>query len=1082
MAKILVVDDNITNRKLLVTLLEFEGYETIEAIDGKDALASVRSERPQVVMSDILMPTMDGYEFVRQLRADPEFGETPVIFHTAHYHELEAQKLAISCGVARVLAKPSPAGEILHAVEQALLRVRVGLPHAVEAQFDREHLELITNKLSQSSTALRVANSRMAALIELNVQFAAERDPRQLLETVCNAARELIGAKYAVLAVEELADGESPLFSTSGLDFGRIPALRPNIGAGSLGRVFEERRALRVFNETSFATDIGLPDGYPPARAFLAVPLCSLKRTYGWICLADKLGADGFSAEDERIMTTLGAQVGRIYENGSLYREVEHQASKLLIEMEKRERASTDLRESETRFRQLAENIQDVFFLISPDFSQTFYLSPAYDRIWGRSRESVYKNSMAWARAIHPDDVERLRSETGWNSGSAPTNRAFEFRIVRPNRSIRWIFARLFPIPAEGNTGVRIAGVATDITERKEAEARIQHLNRVYAMLSGISSLIVRVQDRHQLLDDACRLAVETGQFQFAWCAWLDPNHGGLPCAAWSSGNDDLAELLRQQLVTKVAGETLIATAMASKQPRVCNDIQADGQLGPYREELLAKGYQGIVALPLIIAGVSVGSLVLATAARGFFDDREMSLLVELAGDLSYALDHIEKADRLNYLAYYDVLTGLANRTFFHEKLSCHVNAVTRSERKFALVILQVERFESVIDTLGRHVADQLLREIAERFVECVGDAKSVARIAPDQFATIIPDIELQSDVERELETWWHRWLVTSFKIDGGELRLSANAGVALFPLDGSDADTLIKHAEAALKRAKATGDRHLFYHHHLSEHGSEKLALENKLRRALENEEFVLHYQPKVDLETRVIKGVEALIRWQDPNSGLVPPGQFIPIMEETGMIGDVGAWVIRQAYKDRSQWLELGLNAPRVAVNVSTVQLRRNDFVAMVKNVLGLAGDGAGIDIEVTESLIMQDVDVNIAKLTTIRDLGVRIAIDDFGTGYSSLGYLAKLPVETLKIDRSFINAMLNEPGAMTLVSTIISLAHALRLEVVAEGVESEEQAKILRLMRCNQMQGFLISKPLSFDDMTIFLGRRSSPEALL
>jgi EAL domain-containing protein (putative c-di-GMP-specific phosphodiesterase class I) len=209
----------------------------------------------------------------------------------------------------------------------------------------------------------------------------------------------------------------------------------------------------------------------------------------------------------------------------------------------------------------------------------------------------------------------------------------------------------------------------------------------------------------------------------------------------------------------------------------------------------------------------------------------------------------------------------------------------------------------------------------------------------------------------------------------------------------------------------------------------------------------------------------------------GLVQPSEFIPLMEETGIIVEVGAWALRQACLDHSRWLELGFKAPRVAVNVSTVQLRRNDFVHTVKNILRIAGHEPGIDIEVTESLIMQDAADNIAKLQAVRDLGVKIAIDDFGTGYSSLGYLTKLPVQVLKIDRSFVTSMLDDPSAMTLVSTIISLAHALRLEVVAEGVESEEQAKILRLVRCDQMQGYLISRPIPFDDMTTFLGRHRS-----
>jgi EAL domain-containing protein (putative c-di-GMP-specific phosphodiesterase class I) len=229
------------------------------------------------------------------------------------------------------------------------------------------------------------------------------------------------------------------------------------------------------------------------------------------------------------------------------------------------------------------------------------------------------------------------------------------------------------------------------------------------------------------------------------------------------------------------------------------------------------------------------------------------------------------------------------------------------------------------------------------------------------------------------------------------------------------------------------------------------------------------------VDLETRRLKGVEALIRWQSPELGLVPPIKFIPLLEETGLICEVGAWVLRRASLDRSRWLAMNVKAPRIAVNVSTMQLRREDFVEMISGVVKSAGSDHGLDIEVTESLVMDGASQNIEKLVTVRDLGIEIAVDDFGTGYSSLGYLVKLPVATLKIDRSFVSAMLDDPGVMTLVSTMISLAHSLRLTVVAEGVEQEEQARTLRLLRCDQMQGYLISKPLSFDDMTAYLADR-------
>src|SRR5438094_856510 len=254
----------------------------------------------------------------------------------------------------------------------------------------------------------------------------------------------------------------------------------------------------------------------------------------------------------------------------------------------------------------------------------------------------------------------------------------------------------------------------------------------------------------------------------------------------------------------------------------------------------------------------------------------------------------------------------------------------------------------------------------------------------------------------------------------------------------------------------------------------SEKLALESKLRRALEQEQFVLYYQPKVDLDTGHVTGAEALIRWQDPEAGLVPPLQFIPVLEQTGLILPVGTWAMQRAAADRRRLMEDGLKAPRIAVNVSPIQLRHRKFISFVEEAIG--GEEHGIDLEITESVLMEDIQANIEKLNAARKLGIALAIDDFGTGYSSLAYLAKLPVQALKIDRSFIKSMHEGPDAMTLVSTMISLAHSLRLKVIAEGVETEDQAKILRLLRCDEMQGYLISRPVREIELQDILRRQT------
>jgi EAL domain-containing protein (putative c-di-GMP-specific phosphodiesterase class I) len=293
-----------------------------------------------------------------------------------------------------------------------------------------------------------------------------------------------------------------------------------------------------------------------------------------------------------------------------------------------------------------------------------------------------------------------------------------------------------------------------------------------------------------------------------------------------------------------------------------------------------------------------------------------------------------------------------------------------------------------------------------------------------------------------------------------------------MFPTDGASAETLFRNAEAALKKAKVGGDRFLFYTEQMTARVAEQLGLENKLRQALDKGEFVLHYQPKIDLESRSILGVEALIRWQSPDIGLVPPMKFIPLLEETGMILEVGAWALSRAVADHQRWMEMRLPAPRIAVNVSAIQLRNKNFVGMVEEAIRQGASPAGIDLEITESLIMEDIESNIGKLKEVRRLGVNIAVDDFGTGYSSLAYLAKLPVQTLKIDRSFIITMLNDADTMTLVQTIISLAHSLRLKVVAEGVDAQAQVRMLHLLRCDEMQGFLFSKPVPFDALTALL----------
>jgi len=644
-------------------------------------------------------------------------------------------------------------------------------------------------------------------------------------------------------------------------------------------------------------------------------------------------------------------------------------------------------------------------------------------------------------------------------------------RITARQGGVRWRSTTKAPIKDERGNVTGLVGISRDITERQEAEERVRRLNRVYAVLSGINSLIVRVRGRAELYREACRIAVEAGGFRFAWAGSVDRDAGRLTPVAWQGVEEGFLGVLRPRLSLSEGdpqSRGLAVRAVFAKVAMISNDVENDPSM-PLKQESAKRGIRSIAAFPLLISGEVVGTLSLHAAERGFFDDDEMRLLTELAGDISFALEHIEKSERLDYLAYYDELTGLANSTLFHERVEQHVQAAGSANRKLAVFVVNIDRFKSVNDAFGRQTGDELLKQIAGRFARAGnGEASRLARVGADQFAGVVPEIGSEEHLARLAELRFKDCFGPPYRIGGQELRISAKVGIAVFPHDGADAATLFRNAEAALKKAKATGERYLFYAQEMTERVAEKLSLENELRQALEKEEFVLHYQPKIDLETRAVVGVEALIRWQSPGRGLVPPGQFIPLLEETGLILEVGSWALRRASLDHRGWVEHKLKPPRVAVNVSPIQLRQRDFVSTVEQAIIDGVAPTGIDLEITESLVMEDIQENIEKLKAVRGLGVKVAIDDFGTGYSSLGYLAQLPVESLKIDRSFIVRMHDDPNAMTLVSTIISLAHSLRLKVVAEGVETEQQAHFLRLLRCDEMQGYLFSKPLPEDEL--------------
>jgi diguanylate cyclase (GGDEF)-like protein/PAS domain S-box-containing protein len=739
-----------------------------------------------------------------------------------------------------------------------------------------------------------------------------------------------------------------------------------------------------------------------------------------------------------------------------------------------RKNLEQDLVARETLLRKVLETLP-VGVWVTDRAGQLIMQNPAGEAIWRGRRDGGAKvdgEYKGWCadRAI-PIGVEESAIARAVKRGETSINEVQNIECFDGAR--KTILNSAAPIiDARGQIQGAVV-VNEDVTERRRQEKRIARLTRMHAMLSGINATIVRVRSRDELFDETCRLAVETGGFKIINIRMLDESGTSLVPVAFV-GPDEFAPLPLPLKGERgdASAKTTAVRAFVTKGIHVCNDLEADISQTPQGTRSLAMGIASVASLPLITGEQAIGVLTFSSVDVNVFDGEEIRLLEDLAGDISFALDHIAKSEKVDYLSYYDPLTGLANRALFHQRLEQQLIAASHDGRKIAVFVLDIERFKPINEAFGRQEGDQLLKQVAHRLVEHGGDASGLSRTEADHFAIVAVDIGHDEGVGRYIEQGLSAVFGSAFRVGGQELRVAARAGIAIFPNDAADAETLLRNAEAALKMAKERGERYVFFEQRMTERVAEMLTLENKLRQALEKEEFVLHYQPKVDLENRSIVGVEALLRWQSPDLGLVPPLQFISLLEETGLILAVGKWALERAALDHRGWVDQGLKAPRVAVNVSSIQLRSRDFVSVVEQAIGKGVSPTGIDLEITESLIMADIQGNIEKLNAVRGLGVTVAIDDFGTGYSSLSYLAKLPVHTLKIDRSFIIALNDDPNATTLVSTMISLAHSLHLKVVAEGVETEEQAKFLRLLKCDEMQGYLLSKPLPLAEMTALL----------
>ncbi|MGR9045048.1 MAG: EAL domain-containing protein [Gammaproteobacteria bacterium] len=1086
--EILIAEDSRTQAEQLRFLLEQEGYQVRVALNGKQALEIARSRKPHLIISDIIMPEMNGYELCKAIKDDEALSAVPVILVTTLSDPQDIIH-GLECGADNFIRKPYHGAYLLSCVNYLLMNVELrknqkitvgmevhlgGQTHFISAERQQimdmliltfEQAVHINSELKQRERDLACSYQLLTGLYRLTEGLNQAVSEQEVVQIALERTIDVLEAESGWIALQQ-SNGDFRVVGSRNLpDELQVSGVFDNDCTCLRRLVSEEMMSAGIVDcKRLIHTNGGV------AGAHLSVPLIVAKRKLGLMNLIFRRDSST-GDENPAMMNSIGYQIAVALEraqlHGHLEQSVKERTAKLAAEIAQRKR----IQEEQARLVAIIEATPDLVSSATPD-GRIRYANQAGLRFFGRDKGDEISDLFIKDR--YPERIGKKITEEYLPHAMQHGVWTGETVILDQQGAEKPILQVIIAHKDKQGAVQYFSTIGRDITQLKAHEARIVRLNRIHSVLSGINTTIVRVRERQELFNEACRIAVDLGHFKFAWIGILEEDKRVIKRAAKAGVADMLPERIEFASATDPFGNCpLLVEAICQTKPVICNNIAADSRFSGCLAKDPGLDYQSVAVFPLLLDNRSIGVFALYASEAEIFDKEEMALLTEISGDISFSLDHLKKEETLNYLAYFNAVTGLPNRSLFLDRLNQMIGIAHQEHETLAVIVLDIERFSSFNESFGRQAGDELLRQISRQLESVLDETDILAHITADYFSIVKryknKDSQITQDIERILSGIRDR----QFLVSHHELRVLARAGMAFYPDDGEGHETLLRNAEAALKKTKQTGDKYLFYAPEINAGIVEKLTLEIKLRRALEHDQFVLYYQPKIELESGRICGLEALIRWNDPEIGLVPPNKFIPLLEETGMIIEAGLWVLRKAIADSKDWRQKGLVSPRIAINVSPVQLHQRDFVQTVRSALnGIGTEPVELELEITESLIMQDIEANIQKLNTLRGMNLEIAIDDFGTGYSSLSYLTKLPVSSLKIDRAFTMNMASNSDDLSVVATIVSLAHSLNKKVVAEGVENDEQANILRLMKCNEIQGYLFSPAVPAGQIEKFL----------
>lgn len=596
-----------------------------------------------------------------------------------------------------------------------------------------------------------------------------------------------------------------------------------------------------------------------------------------------------------------------------------------------------------------------------------------------------------------------------------------------------------------------------------------ERLIRALRTLSAVNRALLQTSSEAALLEEICRVVVEENGYRMAWISQAehDAEKSIRPVAHAGIEEGGLTTLHNTWADTE-HGHGPAGTAIRTGEPQVMRDILSDPHYALWRDGALRRGYTSVISLPVRVDGTVTGALTIYAAQPDAFDDEEQRMFVEVAAGLGFGISTLRARQKagvadatIGRMANYDALTGLPNRVLLRELLTRTIVNCSRENRPLALLTLSIGRFHDINEIFGYPDGDKLVQEVARRVTGALLPADVAARVEENKFAVLLPKASAgrATAIARVLVGA----LTAPIELAGSLLEPRIGVGIALFPGHGTDPDTLIRHGNMALFQAEQRAEDFALYSDQFDKDIAHQVSLVGGLRRAIENDELLLYCQPKVHIRSAKVCGAEALVRWRHPREGLIGPGEFVKLAERTGLISPLTHWVLDAAFRQTYAWHQAGISNP-LAVNLSAADLRDPKLLDQIKSGFSTWGsEPDDIQFELTESALMEDPASALETLSKLKSLGVRLLIDDFGTGYSSLSYLQKLPVDTIKIDQSFISRVTASEQSAAIVRFIIDLAHTLKLEVVAEGVEDQATWKHIAALGCDVAQGYWVSKPM-------------------